>query len=104
MNRLLPLLCLALAACTSAPEVITRPLEAVPLYVDPRCFRVCEASPPWAAAADGTGDWDSLGADQAPIERQKAACEAARQACADALQRLDVAGVIALPTAETPVK
>lgn len=98
-------LCIALAACAAAPAVVVRANDPMPLFVAPACWQDCEASPRWQTAADGSADWDALGTDQPTIEQQKTVCNAARQACADALRRLEAAGVITLgstPSQDAP--
>lgn len=87
-------LALLATGCATAPAVVVRNTGAAAIYVAPACWQPCAQSPKWATAPDGTGDWDALGTDQASIEVQKAACEASRQACADALKRLEAHDVI----------
>lgn len=94
MRILVICIALALGACAIDPSVLVRNTGPSPIFVAPACWQTCEQSPVWATAPDGTGDWDALGADQTVIERQKATCESNRQACADALQRLEAHGVI----------
>lgn len=85
---------IALSGCAADPVVSVRNTGPSPIFVAPACWQECAQSPTWVKLPDGSGDWDALGADQAEIESQKAACEASRQACADALRRLEAHGVI----------
>lgn len=85
---LLALVSIFATGCVSDPAVVVRNNDPSPAFVAPACWEVCEQSPVWVTESDGTGDWDVLGASQSEIERQKAACEASRRACADALIRL----------------
>lgn len=88
------ILAMLATGCATTPAVVVRNTGPASVFVAPACWQTCAQSPRWATTADGTGDWDALGTDQAAIEVQKAACEASRQACADALQRLEAHDVI----------
>jgi hypothetical protein len=87
---------LLMTACTTPGPTSVRKAGPYPAFVDPACWQDCEQSPRWEVAPDGTGDWDALGNDQAPIESNRERCRAARQACADALIRLEAHQVITI--------
>ena len=85
-----------LSACVrSTPHVVKS--EPLPIFVEPDCFAACEPLPKWQPDRDdGSGDWDVLGAQQGDIAGQYGACDARREACAQALRRLDATKVIRL--------